>query len=62
MIRFHSFFHHLDNFHAGSFLWVTAGGVRAMKQFAETDKVDKGVEMADVDSDDEDRKQGVEEG
>lgn len=33
-----------------------------MKQFAETDKVDKDVKMVDVDSDDEGRKPGDEEG
>jgi tRNA pseudouridine38-40 synthase len=32
MFRFHTFFHHIDNFKTDYFLWVTAEGVAGARQ------------------------------
>lgn len=58
--EFHTFFHHVDNYKTGAFLWLTATGIPAVKQYAEKTGNRNSVK-AEVDSDDE-REPGKEEG
>lgn len=62
VFRFHSFFHHLDHYRTDAFLWVTAAGVSAVKQFREKNGGGKVTKPVDIDSDDEGRKPGEQEG
>lgn len=32
VVSFHTFFHQIDNYKEGYFLWVTAGGIEAAEQ------------------------------
>lgn len=59
--EFHTFFHHIDNYKTGAFLWVTATGIPASKQYAEKTGNRSSLKV-NVDSDDDDRKPGEEEG
>lgn len=43
-------------------MWVTAAGIGAAKQFGEKNGGGKGAKMVDIDSDDEGRRPGEEEG
>ena len=47
--RFHTFFHHIDNYRAEHFLFVTAGGIPATRQTIEK----KGQKQEAIESEDE---------
>ncbi len=53
-IRFHTFFHHIDNYRTDNFLWVTATGIpAASKPLQKGEQAKQGTKEVEVDSEDE---------
>jgi tRNA pseudouridine38-40 synthase len=50
LVRFHTFFHHVDHYRTDYFLWVTASGIAAAKQSKAPARTDDASddEMADA--------------